>query len=155
MSSQTPPARLPRTSGTYALILNARVPRVVRAGGLGPIHLPRGWYAYTGSAFGPGGLAARAGRHLRQNKKQRWHVDYLTAGLSVSRVWYTTFPEKRECAWAKLFLDMGGTPVKGFGSSDCRCPAHLFHFFSRPGLARFRAIGAAPVSVIRVFPDPA
>jgi Uri superfamily endonuclease len=54
---------------------------------------------YVGSALGPGGLAARIGRHRRQNKLGRWHVDYLRAVTQVEEVWYATLPERQECFW--------------------------------------------------------
>jgi len=38
-----------------------------------------GWYVYVGSALGPGGLAAKVGRHLGGRKMCRWHTAYLRA----------------------------------------------------------------------------
>lgn len=48
-----------------------------------------GWYVYSGSAKGPGGLRSRLRHHFRKTKKSHWHVDQLTtqcvdlAALSV------------------------------------------------------------------------
>ncbi|MDR1747655.1 MAG: DUF123 domain-containing protein, partial [Spirochaetaceae bacterium] len=33
-----------------------------------------------------------------------------------------------ECALAENLALMGGVPVAGFGSSDCRCGSHLYYF---------------------------
>ena len=145
----TASGRLPARPGTYVLLLrNPRSVRV-RAGSLGLCDFPRGWYLYTGSAFGPGGLAARIGRHLRPDKSCRWHIDYLTAALPVRRVWLTTSPLRAECAWADLLARLGGVPaVKGFGASDCTCAAHLFRFPARPALGRFRQGAGVPVQVV-------
>ena len=127
--------------GTYALILYNRASRTVSIGKLGEFNFPRGYYVYTGSAFGPGGLAARVGRHRTSGKPLRWHIDYLTACLPVVRVWHTRHPAPRECLWAAHFQTLGGTiPVPGFGASDCRCRSHLFRFDRLPRLSDFRRL---------------
>lgn len=127
--------------GTYALILYNDESRTVSIGKLGEFCVSRGYYVYTGSAFGPGGLAARVGRHLKHGKPLRWHIDYLTACLPVVRVWHTRHPDPRECLWAGHFQTLGGTvPVPGFGSSDCRCRSHLFRFDRLPRLSAFRQL---------------
>jgi Uri superfamily endonuclease len=48
-----------------------------------------GFYAYTGSAFGPGGLRARIGRHLSSTPVIHWHIDYLQQKTAVVEVWFT------------------------------------------------------------------
>ena len=143
---------LPRAPGTYALILKNRKERRIIAGKLGQCKFSRGWYAYVGSAFGPGGLAARVGRHISRTKRLRWHVDYLTSVFPVSRIWLTTSQERLECTWASLLAQLGGTaPVPGFGASDCGCPSHLYYFGYCPGLFEFRhqIKGRYPVRSIR------
>jgi Uri superfamily endonuclease len=135
------------TVGTYALILENKRSRNIQVGKLGKFSFPPGWYVYTGSAFGPGGLTSRVGRHFKQKKKCRWHIDYVSTHLSVTRAWYTTSPEKLECPWARHFLDLGGSILaKGFGASDCGCHTHLF-FFSVPPLFSDFQKSAAPISV--------
>ena len=89
-----------KVPGTYALILENKKSRNIQVGKLGSFSFPPGWYVYTGSAFGPGGLASRVGRHFKFKKKCRWHIDYLSAIIPVVRVWYTTSPIKTECQWA-------------------------------------------------------
>jgi Uri superfamily endonuclease len=135
-------------SGTYALILENTKPRDICVGKLGRISFPPGGYVYTGSAFGPGGLASRVGRHFKQEKKCRWHIDYLSTRMAVTRVWYTTSPVKLECQWAQHFFDLGGSlPAKGFGASDCRCNSHLLFFPGCPCLSDFQELAGA------CFPD--
>ncbi|HEY66983.1 MAG: GIY-YIG nuclease family protein [Chloroflexi bacterium] len=134
----------PDRSGTYVLVL--RLPRsaTVTVGRLGRFRFPAGWYAYVGSACGPGGLAARVTRHLREPKPRHWHVDYLRACAWPVAIWYAVGIRKRECTWARVLSDLPGAsiPVPRFGASDCRCPAHLIHFGSQPSFDVFaRAVG--------------
>ena len=124
---------LPNTSGTYILLLYLRKRTYITVGYLGLIPFTRGWYAYVGSAFGPGGLAARLSRHLRQEKKYRWHIDYLRAAATPKQIWYSEADESLEHLWADNLLGAKGLPIVGFGCSDCRCPSHLFYFSRRPG----------------------
>lgn len=130
------------------LILRLQRPATATVGRLGRFRFPAGWYAYVGSARGPGGLAARITRHLREPKPRRWHVDYLRAYARPVEIWYAVGTRKRECAWTKALSGLPGAsiPVPRFGASDCRCPAHLIHFASRPPFDGFaRAVGE-PVS---------
>jgi len=139
---------LPDRSGTYVLIV--RLPRLttIGVGRLGRFQFPAGWYAYAGSALGPGGLAARISRHLRSPKTLHWHVDYLRAHARPVEIWYAVGTRKRECAWAQALSGLPGAsiPVPRFGASDCHCPAHLTCFAAPPDPAAFaRAVGE-PVS---------
>ena len=75
---------------------------------------------------GPGGLAARIGRHLRPDKRLHWHIDHLTANGRVLDVLWRTGGS--ECELRRHINRRTGvsTPVPGFGGSDCRnCPSHL------------------------------
>lgn len=117
---------LPKAPGAYALLL--KLPRAVTL----PIRrlrrpsLAAGAYVYCGSAYGPGGLAARVGRHLRRDKTIRWHVDHLTNAGEVLDV--LCLPNGRECDLVRRFGARANVavPVAGFGSSDCRqCVSHL------------------------------
>lgn len=106
------------------------------------MHFETGLYAYVGSAHGPGGLRARVGRHLRRDKPRHWHVDALTALAVVTHVAYVVSPERLECAWAQAVSALPGAriPLPGFGSSDCRCPAHLFALPADPLPALLRTL---------------
>ncbi len=147
---------LPDAPGTYALLLRLLRPTVVGVGRLGRFHLAAGWYVYVGSALGPGGLAARVGRHLRREKRLHWHVDYLLAVAPVVAVWYAVGRERRECAWARSLAARPGAilPVRGFGASDCHCPAHLFYFAARPTRDLLSRAARVPLSEERIMPEP-
>lgn len=126
------------------LILRLPRPMIIRVGRLGHFQFPAGWYAYVGSARGPGGLAARVSRHLRSPKPPRWHVDYLRDYAQPIETWYATGALKRECTWAQTLsgLASASIPAPRFGASDCRCAAHLIHFATPPDLAPFaHAVG--------------
>ncbi|WP_413206935.1 GIY-YIG nuclease family protein [Rhodospirillum sp. A1_3_36] len=119
-------ATLPRDKGAYLLLirLTAAVPapQNVAPGR----SLARGLYVYCGSARGPGGIAARVGRHMRPEKGLRWHVDHLTSRAASVRA--LVFPGGDECVLLERVLGMEGisVPLPGLGASDCvRCPAHL------------------------------
>lgn len=89
------------------------------------MRLPPGLYAYCGSAYGPGGLRARIARHMKPDKTPRWHVDRLTAAGRIVRI--AAHEGGWECDLVDRLRAAGGrTPLRGFGSSDCRrCRAHL------------------------------
>ncbi|MGD2145048.1 MAG: GIY-YIG nuclease family protein [Anaerolineae bacterium] len=118
-----------------------RLPRRITldVGQLGPFEFPSGWYAYAGSARGPGGLAARVCRHCRGSDTHHWHVDYLRAQAVPAAVWYACGTEKRECDWALVLCQSPGAslPAPRFGASDCQCPAHAVHFQMPPDHASF------------------
>ena len=130
---------LPDRPGTYALILRLAHLATIGVGRLGCFQFPPGWYAYVGSAHGPGGLAARVSRHLRWPKPLHWHVDYLRAVAEPIEAWFAVGSGRRECAWAEGLADLPGAaiPVPRFGASDCRCAAHLIYFVGPPDLAAF------------------
>ena len=118
--------RLPAVGGAYGLLIRlpARLDRQI--GALGRVILPPGRYLYLGSAYGPGGLASRLGRHIRADKRPHWHVDRLTAAGRVERIF--ALPGGCECDLADRALALTGihAPVAGFGSSDCRrCKSHM------------------------------
>jgi Uri superfamily endonuclease len=132
-----PASPCPRAPGTYALLIQVTAPVEITPGRPGPFRLEPGWYVYVGSALGPGGLAARVGRHLRPagEKRPRWHIDYLTAQVPVSQVVWAVGDERRECQWARWLLALPGAsaPIPRFGASDCDCPAHLIRLAEAEG----------------------
>jgi Uri superfamily endonuclease len=124
-----PLSQVPSRPGTYVLITQLASPTEVDVGKLGMFHLPAGWYAYVGSALGPGGLAGRLGRHRLQHKRLHWHIDYLLNVSQLTEIWWAASVQRYECALVEVLSLLAGTtmPVPGFGSSDCGCPAHLFY----------------------------
>jgi Uri superfamily endonuclease len=116
--------------GTYVLALRLGRMESITVGRLGEIEFPAGWYLYAGSALGPGGLQARLARHQRRNatgKRLHWHIDYLRERASWGGAWICTSEKRLECTWAGLLRRLPGTEIvaRGFGASDCHCPAHL------------------------------
>jgi Uri superfamily endonuclease len=151
----TPISELPRLPGTYVLVM--RLPRLttIRVGRLGCFPFPAGWYAYVGSARGPGGLGARVSRHLRLSKPLHWHVDYVRVHAEPVEIWYTLGAQGRECAWAQALSSLPEAAVvaPGFGASDCHCTTHLFHFAETPDLDTFVQAAGGPVSQERLTPN--
>jgi endonuclease-3 len=111
---------------TYTLLVELRESATVEFGAAGARDLPAGWYAYTGSAFGPGGFS-RVERHRELARGERaarhWHVDYLL-GHPASRVAdAVTTPEADvECAVSSA---LDAEAIAGLGASDCDCESHL------------------------------
>ena len=119
--------------GTYVLVMQCRRAVKVQIGQLSNMCMEIGWYLYIGSAFGSGGLKARVGRHLREQKKKHWHIDYLLPNITVREIWYRCANRKLEHHWADAILSQPNSaiPVLGFGSSDCNCKTHLVYFRHR------------------------
>ncbi len=112
--------------GAYVLIVDLARPLALDIATLPGAVLPTGRYAYCGSAHGPGGMRARVGRHQRQDKAMRWHIDRLTGAGRIVAV--HAEPDGSECALLARLRSMPdvSVPLAGFGSTDCRCcPAHL------------------------------
>ena len=128
--------RPPDSPGGYLLWLPCRSPAHCVIGKLGSLTLQPGFYLYVGSALGPGGLAARLRHHLNGTGKPHWHIDHLRQRLPIRRIWLACGEDRREHRWALALARQPGiaAPLKGFGSSDCRCPAHLFHMRNPPPL---------------------
>jgi Uri superfamily endonuclease len=120
-------------AGTYALFLDCPETREVEVGRLGRIIFEAGTYIYVGSAFGPGGVEARVGRHLRQQKRSHWHIDYVKHLMHAHRAVITHDAQHWEHVWAGLVSQQEGAwTVEGFGCSDCRCPSHLYYWVDSP-----------------------
>lgn len=139
--------------GTYVLLLRAPAGGEVQVGKLGTLALAGEWYAYVGSAFGPGGLGARVGRHLSGRGAPHWHIDHLVRAAEVAEVWFSTHERRREEAWVSALRAAPGSanPLPGFGAGDCGCEGHLFRFDARPTVEDFRGwLGAGGPTAERV-----
>jgi len=129
--------------GVYVLVARVKRGRSLRHGVLGDLRLEPGYYAYVGRARR--GLPARLARHARrggEGKRLHWHVDFFLEVAGLEEVW--VFPlGAGECALAAALEESGGDRrgLRGFGSSDCRCPGHLLFF----GRAKPRPRGALMV----------
>jgi Uri superfamily endonuclease len=122
------PEILPAKSGTYVLVLQQAKLAILTIGKAGTFNFAPGYYLYVGSAFGPGGLRARLGRHLTGSATSRWHIDYLRRASTPTAAWYSTSSDRCEHDWAGMLGGpCGYRPVAGFGASDCDCETHLFY----------------------------
>jgi Uri superfamily endonuclease len=148
---------LPDCPGTYVIVLRLPHPARIRVGRLGCFDFPAGWYAYAGSARGPGGLRARLLRHLRPEKVLHWHIDFLRARAQPVEVWHSQGGLRRECAWARalLLLEGASVPAMGFGASDCRCTAHLVHLRACPAACLFAKLTGDALDVRTLDGRPA
>jgi len=109
--------------GSYILLIKLPEEQTITTGNLKDIHFPRGYYAYVGSAMG--GFKSRLSRHLQDSKKRHWHIDYLLEKASVNEIILCEIKERVECTVAHA-LSHQFDSISGFGSSDCKCPSHLF-----------------------------
>jgi Uri superfamily endonuclease len=143
-------------AGTYCLLLE-NGPACVKVGALGPTRFPAGYHVYVGSALGPGGLS-RVSRHARLSRGEpgprlRWHIDYLlrSPAFRLDSAMCVVTPERLECRLAGL---LPGSPVPGFGCSDCKCPSHLFSFADYPRAAvtgaMHRLAPGVPIKTIKI-----
>lgn len=128
---------LPVFAGAYALQLHLSHSQQIQVGKFARTIFPAGNYIYLGSAFGPGGLRARLGRHLRGTGKPHWHIDYLRCKAEVQTVGYVLAGQENsqqplECIWSQALAGFSEAfiPLTGFGAGDCHsgCQAHLVGF---------------------------
>ena len=115
-----------RGKGLYILLIAAH--GRIAVGRLGSLDFD-GRYLYIGSARGPGGFR-RVERHLAlaagENKKRRWHIDYLLAAGELEGIWLLPDVELSECELVRKLIAQGAEPAfPGFGASDSPCETHL------------------------------
>lgn len=138
--SDKPDGSIDRIKASYCLVLRLSIPREVAVGRLGRARFPAGYYLYTGSA--KAGLGHRLRRHLNRNKTLKWHIDYLRQCAEIEEIWWCESGQASECALRGVAskLSQAQLLVKGFGSSDCRCPAHLIYLPTRPSMGEYRSL---------------
>ncbi len=127
---------LPNAPGVYLLLLRLPALVEVQIGRLRLIDFAPGLYGYAGSALGPGGLAARLKRHASGAGRRHWHIDYLLPHAHLLGALARQNAQRLECAWAAWAGGQAQACIRGFGSSDCACPGHLFFFGSDIALDR-------------------
>lgn len=124
--------------GTYLLLIQVGESIEIKIGALGKIKFEPGTYVYVGSALN--GIEQRVSRHLSQEKKIHWHIDYLLNNeeVEVEEVFYKETEEKEEeCRTAEKISEFG-IPFKNFGCSDCNCESHLFELEDEKKLTNIR-----------------
>lgn len=127
--SQVTPGASTFVKGVYCLVIELAEESNLKIGSLGSFRFSPGTYVYVGSARN--GIEKRVGRHKSSSKRKRWHIDYLLEKADV--VASFAMPSEREdleCELAEAVsrCEDATCPVKGFGSSDCRCDSHLYYF---------------------------
>ena len=110
--------------GSYLLIIKLENDNTIPIGKLGELLLKKGFYVYVGSALN--GLEQRIQRHLRENKKIHWHIDYLLKYAKIINVFYKENNIREECLIANIFKETLHS-ICSFGCSDCKCKSHLFY----------------------------
>lgn len=122
--------------GIYALIIYVSKEKNVRVGSLGLLTFKRGFYVYVGSA--QNNLERRITRHFDKSKRVFWHIDYLLKDedAEIVNVLFKRASREEECHLA-LALSSSYEPIKGFGSSDCKCQSHLFRIDDYKGAEMF------------------
>lgn len=115
--------------GIYTLVLWLDRAREIEVGSLGIVQFEEGYYCYTGSARGPGGLN-RVERHKRVllggSPVRQWHIDYMLPYTSMVEAVVTRTSADLECQIARR-IDSELRVVLHFGSTDCKCPGHLHY----------------------------
>jgi Uri superfamily endonuclease len=115
--------------GIYTLILSLPRAERIKVGSLGVINFSEGFYSYTGSARGFGGLK-RIDRHILVSKgiktARHWHIDYLLPCALFQEAFITKTDQDLECRIAKAIGERL-MPVPNFGCTDCRCISHLHY----------------------------
>ncbi len=109
-------------AGVYALLIFCPECRLT-VGALGEIHFPESYCVYVGSA--QRNMQKRIKRHLRRDKKLRWHIDYLLTRAEVVDYFTVSAPKKCEEKIAMQLQDQFNY-VSNFGASDSRARSHLF-----------------------------
>jgi len=114
--------------GIYCLIIFLNKSQKIRIGKKTGF-FPRGYYCYVGSALN--NLEKRIERHLRKEKKKRWHIDYFLGKAEIKDI--IVLRDSAECKLSKKIENIGGKIVfEMFGSSDCNCKTHLYYFSKNP-----------------------
>ena len=74
-------------------------------------------------------LVPRLNRHLSDEKKMHWHIDYLlkSPDCHIRDILFNISDKKIECDLAEI-ISKDGEEIQGFGCSDCSCSSHLIYF---------------------------
>jgi len=117
-----------KNKGIYSLVIKLDSDVSIEIGKLGSIEFPQGYYVYAGSALNC--LDKRILRHLSNDKKLHWHIDYLLQNAKIIKVFTLISTLKLECKLNKMIqmLPKAIIITKGFGCSDCKCSSHLTFF---------------------------
>jgi sugar fermentation stimulation protein A len=134
-------------NGAYIVVLYLNSNKRIKVGSLGEIYFKKGFYCYVGSAIGKTKIEKRCERHLKKNKKLRWHIDYLREESSIVKIVAFGSKKKIECKIANRILRIADGYVEKFGSSDCKCVSHLFYFRNKKSLSKLFTIFSGGIQI--------
>jgi sugar fermentation stimulation protein A len=118
-------------SGIYMVVVKLEENKTIKTGKLKYSEYKSGYYVYAGSAKSH--LSKRIKRHRNTKKKTfHWHIDYLTAAAQEIKTFAIYTDRFYECDIANGLIEIGGTRIPDFGSSDCNCSSHLYFFKENP-----------------------
>jgi len=115
---------------TYLLLIYLKRSSILKIGKKGYKEFEKGYYVYVGSGRRYG--FQRIIRHIKKLKKLKWHIDYLLRMGEIEMVWIILGGITNECQLSSSLQKRGLIIMKKFGSSDCKCPSHLFYFKNNP-----------------------
>lgn len=116
--------------GAYLFIVRVENDIKIEVGSLGEINFRKGFYIYVGSA--KKNLTARIERHRRLRKNMHWHIDYLRQVADFHAALPLRSANDLECELASALSEFADSDIPSFGSTDCHCRSHLFHFKEDP-----------------------
>jgi Uri superfamily endonuclease len=118
--------------GIYCLIIYLRKGENIKTGKLGEFFFRKGYYIYTGSSQNC--LQKRLARHLAQEKKMHWHIDYLLKYGIIKEIMVIDSSKADECNLSNevSLLSDAKVAANRFGASDCNCKTHLYFFNKKP-----------------------
>ncbi len=112
--------------GSYILEIHRTGCSSIKIGKLGEFELQKGWYYYIGSALN--GLRGRLSRHILGIGKLYWHIDYLTRGHKLARIWYLISENKIEQELSKIVSLRTFPAIPRFGCGDSKdSRTHLYY----------------------------
>ncbi len=110
--------------GIYLLMIELKNALKKEVGARGKVEFKAGRYIYVGSA--QNGVESRVKRHVSDEKKKHWHIDYFLEEASVKDTLVYNEGKEGECRTAAL-LKEEFEYIEDFGCSDCSCDSHLFY----------------------------
>ncbi len=119
-----------KNKGNYCLIISNKRDSNIKVGAKGMMFFKKGYYVYVGSALNS--LDKRIERHISEEKKKHWHVDYLLLdkNTKIKEVIFTYSTKKIECEISNEINKTSDGYIELFGCSDCKCLSHLYYFNS-------------------------
>ena len=147
-------------TGRYILVFKIERPLVLQISTLNygkSFSLDPEYYGYIGSAMGPGGIFSRVSRHIKRDKKIKWHIDYITSHEEVMFlfVYWVNSKNLSECDIVRVLHKhgLGKAIVRGFGATDSPCYSHLIHIEAKIPIFLFSVKKLFNGGFLKFYPD--